>query len=177
MAKGIASGMPLGITMTKADIMDWVPGSHASTFGGNPVCLAAALATFDVIEREGMKNAQTVGDFMMRRMKTWPEKHHMVGDVRGRGLMIAVEIVKDKDLKTTAGPERDRIIELAFERGVLLLGCGETSIRLSPPLIITQEQAETAMDVLEECINIVEQATPANKSHTLVGVSGQPVGS
>jgi len=114
---------------------------------------------------------------MTKRMKTWPDKHHMVGDVRGRGLMIAVEIVKDKQLKTPAGPERDRIIDLAFERGVLFLGCGETSIRLSPPLIITREQAEIAMDVLEECIGIVEQATPSSESHTLVGVSGQPVGS
>src|SRR5690349_3266223 len=167
MAKGIASGMPLGITMTKAEIMDWVPGSHASTFGGNPICLAAALATMDVIEREGMKNAQVMGDVMLKRMKSWPEKHRMVGDVRGRGLMIAVEIVKDQQLKTTAGPERDRIIDLAFERGVLLLGCGETSIRLSPPLIITKEQAGTAMDVLEECIGIVEQATSSER-HTLV---------
>ena len=176
-AKGIASGMPLGITMTKAEIMDWVPGSHASTFGGNPICLAAALATVDVIEREGMKNARVMGDLMINRMKSWPQKHRMVGDVRGRGLMIAVEIVKDQQLKTTAGPERDRIIELAFERGMLLLGCGETSIRLSPPLIITKEQAEIAMDVLEECIGIVEQATPSSERQTLVGVSGQPVGS
>src|SRR5262252_6887329 len=108
-AKGIASGMPLGITLTRADIMDWVPGSHASTFGGNPVCIAAALATMNVLEREGVKNAETVGGHMLDRLHTWTKKHPMVGDVRGRGLMIGVEIVRDKELRTVAGPERDRI--------------------------------------------------------------------
>ena len=98
MAKGIASGMPLGVTMSKADIMDWIPGSHASTFGGNPVCIAAALATLDVIEKEGLlRNSQEVGDHMMKRMADWPKKHKIVGDVRGRGLMIGVEIVKDQN--------------------------------------------------------------------------------
>src|SRR5215813_10763843 len=93
-AKGIASGMPLGITMTRADIMDWVPGSHASTFGGNPVCIAAALATLDVIEKEGLlQNATEVGNHMLKRMADWPRKHKIVGDVRGRGLMSGVEIV------------------------------------------------------------------------------------
>src|ERR1700685_1750257 len=97
MAKGIASGMPLGITMSKANIMDWVPGSHASTFGGNPVCIAAALATLDVIEKEKLlRNSQEVGDYMMKRMADWPAKHRIVGDIRGRGLMIGVDIVKDQ---------------------------------------------------------------------------------
>src|SRR5216684_4529006 len=93
-AKGIASGMPLGVTMARAEIMDWLPGSHASTFGGNPVCLAAALATMDVLEREGIRNAAEVGDYMMQRMKPWVEKHAVIGDVRGRGLMIGVEITR-----------------------------------------------------------------------------------
>ena len=98
MAKGIASGMPLAIMMTKAEIMDWVPGSHASTFGGNPVCIAAALATIDVIEREGLlRNAEEVGNHMLKRMADWPEKHELVGDVRGHGLMIGVELVTDKE--------------------------------------------------------------------------------
>ncbi len=103
MAKGIASGMPLGITMSRADIMDWVPGSHASTFGGNPVCIAAALATLDVIEKEGLlRNSTEVGNHMLKRMADWPRKHKLVGDVRGRGLMIGVEIVKDKKTKEYA---------------------------------------------------------------------------
>src|ERR1700724_1056672 len=134
MAKGIASGMPLGITMTRADIMDWVPGSHASTFGGNPVCIAAALATLDVIEREGLlRNTEDVGSHMQRRMADWPKKHKLVGDVRGRRLMIGVELVKNKETKEQAPAERDRVVELAFERGVLFLGCGPRPIPISPP--------------------------------------------
>ena len=156
MAKGIASGMPLGITMSKAEIMDWVPGSHASTFGGNPVCIAAALATMNVIESEDlMRNATEVGNHMLKRMANWPAKHKIVGDVRGRGLMIGVEIVKDQKTKEYAAAERDRIVELAFERGVLFLGCGPSTIRIAPPLIVTPEEADVAMDVLEECISIV----------------------
>ena len=158
-AKGIASGMPLGITMTRASIMDWVPGSHASTFGGNPVAIAAALASMDVIEREGMANAARLGDKLKQRMSTWISKHPMVGDVRGRGLMLAVEIVKDKQSKTPASKERDRMVELAFAQGVLFLGCGETSIRLSPPLIISEQQGEHALDVLEKSITEVEHGT------------------
>ena len=107
-AKGIASGMPLGICMTRAEIMDWVPGSHASTFGGNPVCIAAALATMDIIEREGIKNAATVGEAMLERLRPWVAKHPTVGDVRGRGLMIGIEIVKDQKSRTPAGPMRDK---------------------------------------------------------------------
>jgi 4-aminobutyrate aminotransferase len=154
-AKGIASGMPLGIMMARADIMDWVPGSHASTFGGNPVAIAAALATLDVLEREGMENAEVVGNHIMGRIAEWPGTMPLVGDVRGRGLMIGVEIVTDKKERTPGAAERDRIVELAFERGVLFLGCGPNSIRIAPPLIVTKEQADIALEVLEECIGIV----------------------
>jgi 4-aminobutyrate aminotransferase len=157
-AKGIASGMPLGVVITKAEVMDWVPGSHASTFGGNPVCIASALATLDILESEAIANAAKIGDYMKQRIQTWVDKYEIVGDVRGMGLMIGVEIVKDKKTKAVAGKERDRIVDqLCFERGVLMLGCGETTIRLSPPLIITKEQADIAMDVLEECIGIVNK--------------------
>ena len=156
-AKGIASGMPLGVTIAKADIMDWVPGSHASTFGGNPVSIAAALATLDVLEREGMKNAEVVGNHIMGRIADWPRKLDLVGDVRGLGLMIGIEIVTDKKLRTPGAAERDRIVELAFERGVLFLGCGPNTIRLAPPLIVSKEQADIALDVLEECIGLVSK--------------------
>ena len=170
-AKGIASGMPLGIMISRAEIMDWVPGSHASTFGGNPICIAAALATLDVLEREAIKNAADVGSYMIKRMETWVGKYEIVGEVRGRGLMIGVEIVKDKKTKAIAGKVRDRIVdELAFERGVLMLGCGETTIRISPPLIITREQADIAMNVLEECISI------ANKEVAAESASGKQAG-
>jgi 4-aminobutyrate aminotransferase len=154
-AKGIASGMPLSVTLTKADIMNWVPGSHASTFGGNPVCIAAALATLDVIEREGLlRNTEDVGNHMLRRMADWPKKHKLVGEVRGLGLMIGVELVTDKQTKDRASAERDQVVELAFERGVLFLGCGPNTIRIAPPLITTKEQADVAMDVLDECLQI-----------------------
>ncbi len=156
MAKGIASGMPLGITLSRAEIMDWVPGSHASTFGGNPVCIAAALATLDVIESEGLlANAQDVGHHMIERMADWPTKHRLVGDVRGRGLMIGVELVKDKKSKEYAAAARDRVVELAFERGILFLGCGPSTLRISPPLVVTKDEADVALEVLEECIRQV----------------------
>ncbi len=155
MAKGIASGMPLGVCMTRAEIMDWKPGSHASTFGGNPVSIAAALATIDILEREGMANAAKIGGKMMDRLRSWPAKHSIVGDVRGRGLMIGIEIVKDRQSREPAGAWRDRIVELAFERGLLILGCGETSIRLAPPLIVNEDQATVALDIFEECITQV----------------------
>ncbi|MBS1821062.1 MAG: acetyl ornithine aminotransferase family protein [Acidobacteria bacterium] len=152
MAKGIASGMPLSVCMSKAEIMDWKPGSHASTFGGNPVAIAAALATMDVIEREGLENAATLGKEMKARAETWKSQYGIVGDVRGRGLMMAVEIVKDREGREPYSAMRDQIVNAAFERGLLLLGCGENSVRLSPPLTILREEAAIAMDILESCI-------------------------
>jgi len=163
-AKGIASGMPLGICMTRAEIMDWKPGSHASTFGGNPVCIAAALATMDILEREGIANAAKIGEVMFERLRTWPERFDIVGDVRGRGLMIGIEIVRDQDSREPAGAWRDRIVDLAFERGLLILGCGETSIRLAPPLIVNQHEALIALDILEECVAIIEAEQPQAQS-------------
>lgn len=154
-AKGIASGMPLGICMSRAEIMDWEPGSHASTFGGNPVCLAAALATIDILEREAIHNAGIAGNHLMQRMITWTGKHRLVGDVRGRGLMIGVEIVSDQNTRTAARAERDRIIQLAFGEGLLLLGAGESTIRLTPPLIVSKDENEIALDILEDCIRRV----------------------
>ncbi|HUO59781.1 MAG TPA: acetyl ornithine aminotransferase family protein [Candidatus Acidoferrales bacterium] len=157
-AKGIASGMPLSVLLTKAEIMDWVPGSHASTFGGNPVCIAAALATLDVLEREGVRNAAEVGAHMMRRLHTWPERLPLVGDVRGLGLMIGVEIVSDKVKKTAAPDLRDRIVEAAFDKGLLFLGAGPNTLRISPPLVLTCEQADMAMDALEVSIREIAKA-------------------
>jgi 4-aminobutyrate aminotransferase len=156
-AKGIASGMPFGVCMSKAEIMDWVPGSHGSTYSGNPICLAAADATMDIIEREGMQNAATVGGAALERLGTWVHRHEIVGEVRGRGLMIGVEIVENKQTRKQAGALRERIVELAFERGLLLLGCGENTIRLCPPLIVTQQETDVALDILEECIVLAMQ--------------------
>ncbi len=150
--------MPLGVTITRADVMDWVPGSHASTFGGNPVCIAAALATLDVIEEERLlENATNVGNYMLKRMADWPSKHKLVGDVRGRGLMIGVELVKDKETKEHAAAERDHVVELSFEQGILFLGCGPSTIRISPGLVVSRDEADAALEVLEESISRVEK--------------------
>jgi 4-aminobutyrate aminotransferase len=164
-AKGIASGMPLGICMTRAEIMDWAPGSHASTFGGNPVSIAAALATMDILEREGIANAARVGEFILERVRGWKQSHASVGDVRGRGLMIGIEIVKDKATREPAVELRNRIETLAFERGLIVLGCGETSLRLSPPLIVSKEEATVALNILEEALTLAE------KEHALSAVA------
>jgi 4-aminobutyrate aminotransferase len=122
------------------------------------VCIAAALATVDVLEREAIANAGSVGAHIMKRLKTWPAKHPMVGDVRGFGLMIGVEIVKDQKSRERAPKERDRIVdELAFERGLLLLGAGANTVRICPPLILTKEQADAGLDIIEQCLSEVEK--------------------
>jgi 4-aminobutyrate aminotransferase len=157
MAKGIASGMPLGVCMSRAEIMNWVPGSHASTFGGNPVSIAAALATMDVLEREGIANAAHVGGKMLERLHGWTETHPLVGEVRGRGLMIGIELVKDKATREPATALRNRIETLAFERGLMILGCGETSLRLCPPLVVNEQEATVALDILEDALTRVEK--------------------
>jgi 4-aminobutyrate aminotransferase len=151
-AKGIASGMPLSATIANAEIMNWSPGSHASTFGGNPVSIAASLATIELLEREVLDNAAKMGAYMRARMDTWPDRFPIVGDVRGLGLMIGVELVRDRQTKEKATVEREQIIEQAFRRGLLILGAGDNTIRLSPPLTITKDQADFAMDVLEVCL-------------------------
>jgi 4-aminobutyrate aminotransferase len=163
MAKGIASGMPLGICMTRAGIMDWVPGSHASTFGGNPVSIAAALATIDILEREAIDNAARVGGQMLNRLQGWKKTHPLVGDVRGRGLMIGIELVKDKTTREPIPAVRNRVEVLAFERGLMVLGCGETSLRLCPPLIVNEHEATVALDILEDAL------TEAEKEHAHAG--------
>jgi 4-aminobutyrate aminotransferase len=157
MAKGIASGMPLGVCMSRAEIMDWAPGSHASTFGGNPVSIAAALATMDVLEREGVANAARVGELMLERLRGWKQTHPLVGDVRGRGLMIGIELVRDKITREPATALRNRLEALAFERGLMVLGCGETTLRLCPPLLINEYEATVALDILEESLSVVEE--------------------
>ncbi len=156
-AKGIASGMPLSAVIARTSVMDWKPGAHASTFGGNPVCIAAALATIKLIESGYMKNAARMGEFLLKRLADWPGKHKLVGDVRGRGLMIGVELVLNKKTKERAHDLRDKVVDMAFEKGVLLLGAGENTVRIAPPLLIDEEQAEFAAQTLEECITEIEK--------------------
>jgi 4-aminobutyrate aminotransferase len=160
-AKGIASGMPLSATIASSDIMNWPPGAHASTFGGNLISVAAALETIRLIESEYMDNARVMGEHILQRIAGWPERHAIVGKVRGVGLMIGIEIVLDQKTKARAHDLRDTIVERAFEKGLLLLGAGENTVRLSPPLMIDREQADFAVDTLDSCV--AEVAAAAGK--------------
>jgi 4-aminobutyrate aminotransferase len=160
LAKGIASGLPLAATIARADVMNWPAGAHASTFGGNPVAVEAGLTTIELLEENLMANASYIGEYMMSRMRQWPERFASVGDVRGLGLMIGFELVRDQATKERAPELRNRLEQMAFERGLLILGCGQNTIRLCPPLVITREQADFALNTIEECLGRI---TPANR--------------
>ncbi len=154
-AKGIASGLPLGVATARAELMAWPPGSHASTFGGNPVSCAAALATITLLKDRLITNAATVGAFMLEGLRQMQQKHALIGDVRGKGLMIGVELVRDRQTKERATTERDRVVEECFRRGLLILGAGRNALRLSPPLVLTSAQADTALRILDEALGAV----------------------
>lgn len=154
-AKGIASGMPLGVTTSRAEIMAWPPGAHASTFGGNPVSCAAALATIRLLRESLMASAATVGAHILQALEGLKEKHPLIGDVRGKGLMIGIELVKDRQTKERAVAERDRLVDECFKRGLLVLGAGRNAVRLSPPLVLTKEQADTAIRILDEALTAI----------------------
>jgi 4-aminobutyrate aminotransferase len=156
LAKGIASGMPLGATLARSDLMTWPAGSHASTFGGNPVSCAAALATLRLIREGMMANAATVGDYLLKRLWEIAGRCTCIGDVRGRGLMIGVEIITDRQTRSRAPELRNRIVLEAFSRGLLLLGAGPNTIRFVPPLNVTVEHIDEALFVLEEAIAVAE---------------------
>lgn len=157
-AKGIASGMPLGAIIAGSEVMNWPPGSHGTTFGGNPVACAAGLATLKLVEAELMANAAVVGSHMLDRLRDMQERHPLMGDVRGLGLMIGVELVKDRATKEKATAERNQLIWKCFEKGMLLLGCGTTGIRFSPALVLTREEADLALGYLDEALTEVEAA-------------------
>jgi 4-aminobutyrate aminotransferase len=157
-AKGIASGMPLCAMIAKAEVMDWKPGAHASTFGGNPVAIAASLATIAVLEQSAIANAARMGEFIFRQTAGWRERHKSVGDIRGKGLMIGIEFVRDQKTKEKAPDLRNRVMDAAFHKGLLVLGAGENSLRLAPPLVIDEEQAEFAVRTLDACISEVERS-------------------
>lgn len=152
-AKGIASGMPLSAVIARESVMNWKPGAHASTFGGNPVCIAAALATMELLESKYIANAARVGEYIMKRTADWTQKFANVGNVRGRGLMIGIELVKDQKTKEKAPELRNRIIDAAYHKGLLILGSGENTVRFCPPLVIDEEQAEFAVKTLEELLD------------------------
>jgi 4-aminobutyrate aminotransferase len=151
-AKGIASGLPLGVTCARADVMTWPPGAHASTFGGNPVACAAAIATIGLLKSELTANAAVVGDHLMAGVRELQTKHPLIGDVRGRGLMIGIELVRDRGTKVRAVEERNAVVQGAFSRGVLVLGAGRNAIRLAPPLVFTTAQADSVLAVLDQAL-------------------------
>ncbi len=155
LAKGIASGLPLAATIARAELMNWPQGAHASTFGGNPVAVAAALATIELLERELIDNAARVGAHLMGRLGDLPQRFPHVGDVRGLGLMIGIELVHDQQTKERAPLLRDELVQMCFERGLLVLGAGPNSIRLCPPLVITKDQADFAAGTIEECLQAI----------------------
>jgi 4-aminobutyrate aminotransferase len=163
LAKGIASGMPLGATVSQSEVMDWVPGSHASTFGGNPISCRAALTTIELLEEGLIENAGRVGTYIMDKLGELQRQFHLIGDVRGKGLMIGIELVKDRETKEKAIEERGKIIRACFEKGLLILGAGENVIRFSPPLIITQGQADTGLTIFEEVLKKVTSGLRTGK--------------
>jgi 4-aminobutyrate aminotransferase len=157
-AKGIASGLPLGVTCARAEVMSWPPGAHASTFGGNPVSCAAANATIRLLEDSLVANAAAVGAHFFDGLRELQKKHPLVGDVRGRGLMIGIELVRDRQTKERAVEERNALVQAMFRRGVLVLGAGKNAIRLAPPLVLTTSQADSVLRVMDEALTEVSAA-------------------
>jgi 4-aminobutyrate aminotransferase len=151
-AKGIASGLPLGLCVARADLMDWKPGAHASTFGGNPVAIAAALKTIELLERELIENSAEVGAYMQEGLRRLMQKHDCIGDVRGLGMMVGVEFVEDRDSMKPAPDLRERVEHACFERGLIILGAGVNTIRWSPPLILTRDNVDVALEIFDEAI-------------------------
>jgi 4-aminobutyrate aminotransferase len=156
-AKGIASGMPLGACIARQSVMDWERGSHGNTYGGNPLACAAALATFDLIQDEYLANAAEVGQYTIDALEEIQARHPSIGDVRGRGLMIGVEFVQDRKTKVPAKELCDRIVELAFERGLLTLGCGKSVIRVAPALSIKKSEIDEGLQTFEEAVTLAEK--------------------
>jgi 4-aminobutyrate aminotransferase len=161
-AKGIASGMPLGVAAAREDLMTWPRGAHASTFGGNPVSCAAALATIHLLQDGLMANAAEVGAHLHAGLQALADTHPLIGDVRGRGLMIGIELVRDRRTKIRAVEERNAVVVAAFNRGLLILGAGKNSIRFSPPLVLTKAQADVAVQLFGEALTEVERAAGSN---------------
>ena len=154
-AKGIASGLPLGVTCARADVMSWPPGAHASTFGGNPVSCAAASATIKLLKDGLVANAATVGAHLLDGLRELQRKHPLIGDVRGLGLMIGVELVRNRETKERAIDERNALVQSLFRRGVLVLGAGKNAIRIAPPLVLSKSQADTLLRVMDEALGEV----------------------
>jgi 4-aminobutyrate aminotransferase len=152
-AKGIGSGLPIGACVARADIMDWKPGAHASTFGGNPVCIAAALKTIELLQNGLVKNSAEVGDYLKAGLEKLKAKHEVIGDVRGLGMMIGVEFVTDRATLAPDADLRDRVEMECFNRGLIILGAGANTIRWSPPLILSRENVDVALEIFDAAVS------------------------
>jgi len=153
LAKGIGSGLPIGVCVARASIMDWHKGAHASTFGGNPVCIASALKTIELLENGLVENARVVGEYLQEGLRGVMRKYDCIGDVRGLGLMVGVEFVESKESMRVAPELRDKIEMECFNRGLIILGCGASTIRWSPPLILTKENVDVALEIFDRAID------------------------
>ena len=156
LAKGIASGMPLGAIVAKADVMDWEYGSHASTYGGNPVACAASLAVIRLLESGLVENSARMGQYLSERLLKLKRKYPIIGDVRGKGLMVGVEIVQDQETEYKAPTERNFIVDEMVKRGVILIGCGDNVLRFAPPLIVSKDEIDVCLEVFEEVLKQVK---------------------
>jgi 4-aminobutyrate aminotransferase len=152
LAKGLGSGMPIGACIARADIMDWHKGAHASTFGGNPVALTAAMTTIDLLQGGLVENSREVGAYLEEGLNRLKDKYDCIGDVRGLGMMLGVEFVTDKQSLTPDAELRDRIEMACYKKGLIILGCGSSSIRWSPPLILAKEHVDVALEIFDEAI-------------------------
>jgi 4-aminobutyrate aminotransferase len=156
-AKGIASGVPMGGIVARESVMDWPEGAHSNTYGGNPLACSAALATLELVEEELLVNAQNMGEYAMDALEEMQSRHQSIGQVRGRGLMIGVEFIEEDGAKQPAHDFRERIVEEAFNRGLLLLGCGTSTIRLAPALNIDEGLLDEGLRIMEESISTVSK--------------------
>lgn len=156
-AKGIASGLPLGACIARKSVMDWEVGAHGNTYGGNPISCAASLATIDLIEKQYMQNAKEVGEYAIEALQEIQARHPSIGDVRGKGLMIGVEFVKDRETKEAAKELTDRVVDLGYEKGLLMLSCGQSVIRIAPPLSISKSEMEEGLRIFEEALTLAEK--------------------
>jgi len=157
-AKALASGMPLGACIASRKLMSWEPGSHSTTFGGNPIACAAALVTIELIENGLMQNASRMGNYIMKLLKKMMKRYEIMGDVRGKGLMIGIEFVKSKRTKEPAPELCDRIAYECFRNGLMLLTCGQNVIRFIPPLIVSQHTVDQALDIFEKAVKKIQSS-------------------
>jgi 4-aminobutyrate aminotransferase len=155
-AKGIASGLPLGACIARASVMNWPKGTHGNTYGGNPISCAASLATIELLEEQYLENAAETGQYAIDALQEIQVRHPSIGDVRGKGLMIGIEFVKDKSTKEPNEAIRDLVEKYGFQHGLLLLGCGKSVIRLAPPLCITKKEVDEGLEIFEYAITMAE---------------------